>query len=409
MPQIHLIDTTNRDGVRTANLCLSPLQKTMINLQVNDLGLGESEIGVAATRYEHNYINGNCKLAEIGVLTPIRLRGWITAIDSDVEAVIKNTQLKHLYMAVPSYQPLIRSKFGEGYNLERVVDDVCRSIAKAKKAGIQTVTVGKTDSSRSSDQDLMMVARKVREAGADRYRYCDTWGYENPWTIRERVKKLAAEIKIPIEIHCHDDLGLAVANSIAGALGALDAGVDAYITTTVHGVGERAGNADMISTILTLLKSKELRDKDLLADSIKLHKAWRLARYAAYALKWPISPRQVAFGEYASMNTTGVHVDGAVREVQACEVYNVEELGRAEPDLVETGRWIMTGGYTGVRGFRNIYGKLEIEFKNEEEAHLILDLTRMANMQNHLPLTGDELRFIARHPEIARQIMSQNW
>ncbi len=69
----------------------------------------------------------------------------------------------------------------------------------------------------------------------------------------------------------------------------------------------------------------------------------------------------------------------------------------------------MTGGYAGVRGFRNIYGRLEIEFKDEEEARLVLDLARMANMQNHLPLTSDELKFIARHPEIAREIMSQSW
>jgi hypothetical protein len=101
-----------------------------------------------------------------------------------------------------------------------------------------------------------------------------------------------------------------------------------------------------------------------------------------------------------------MHIDGAVREVQDFEVYNIESLGRTEPDVVETGRWVMTGAYAGVRGFRNIYGRLEIEFKNDEEARMILDLTRMANMQNHLPLTGDELRFIARHPDIAREIMS---
>jgi len=407
--EIHILDTTNRDGVRTAELCLSPLQKTMINLQLNELGIAESELGVAATRYESSYINGNLKLQARGVLTPLRLRGWITAMRSELEQVLEHTRLKHRYLSVPGYGPLIRARFGKDYNLGRVVDEVCRTIELAKQRGVESVTVGKTDSSRSPDSDLMLVARKTRDAGADRYRYCDTWGFENPFTIRKRIEWLASELKTPIELHCHDDLGLAVANSIAGPPGALDAGVDAYITTTLHGVGERAGNTDLISVILALLKSKELRDQPLLGDPIKLAKLWRVGRYAAHALRWPISPRQVGLGLNATMSHTSIHVDGAVRETQDFEVYNIEELGRAEPEIVETGRWIMTGGFAGVRGFRNIYGKLEIEFKDEEEAHLVLDLARMANIQNHRPLTGDELRFIARYPDIAREIMSQSW
>jgi isopropylmalate/homocitrate/citramalate synthase len=407
--EIHIIDTTNRDGVRTAELCLSPLQKTMINLQLNELGVAESELGVAATRYEFNYINGNCKLQELGELAPIRLRGWITAMRSEVAQVVKHTRLKHLYLSVPSYSPLIQARFGKDANLESVIGEVCHTIDAAKQRGIETICVGKTDSARATDAELLMLAKKARDAGADRYRYCDTWGYENPFTIRQRVQWLASELKIPIELHCHDDLGMAVANSIAGALGALDAGVDAYISTTVQGVGERSGNTDLIALLLALMKSKDLRDQPLLGDEIKLPKLWRLGRYTAHALHWPISPCAVGIGANATRGSSGIHVDGMVRETQAGEVYNIEELGRAEPDPVETGRWIMTGGYAGVRGFRNIYGKLEIEFKDEEEAHLILDLARMANMQNHLPLIGDELRFIARYPEIAREIMSQNW
>lgn len=407
--EIHIIDTTNRDGVRTAELCLSPLQKTMINLQLNELGIAESELGVAGTRYEWGYLNANSRLQELGILAPIRLRGWLTGMRSELEEVIKHTRLRHLYLSVPSYGPQIQARFGKDYNLEKVVDEVCWTIELAKERGIETVSVGKTDSSRSSDSDLMLVAKKTRDAGADRYRYCDTWGFENPFSIRQRVAWLGRELQRPIEVHCHDDLGLAIANSIAGALGALDAGVDAYLTTTVLGVGERAGNTDLLALLLALKKCKELRDQPLLGDEIKLAKLWRLGRYTARALRWPISPRQVGLGEQATTGHASIHVDGAVRETQAFEVYNVEELGRAEPEIVETGRWIMTGGFAGVRGFRNIYGKLEIELRSEEEAHLVLDLARMANMQNHLPLTGDELRFIARYPEIAREIMSQNW
>jgi isopropylmalate/homocitrate/citramalate synthase len=405
---IHIIDSTNRDGVRTANLNLSPLQKTMINLQLNELGVAESELGVAVSRYQDNYISGNLKLQELGVLSPIRLRGWINAMQDEEEAVTK-TKLKHIYLSVPSYGPLIRAHYGEGWDLERVVGEVCKAINRAKKAGMESVTVGLTDSARLPDEELVKAAQRFRDSGADRYRYCDTWGYDNPFTIRSRVQTLASETKIPIELHCHDDLGMAVANSVAGAMGAIAAGVDAWICTTLHGVGERAGNCDLTSVLLALTKSKGMRENPVLGDDIRLSKLWKLGRYAAYALRWPISPRSVAFGSQSQIGTTGVHVDGVVREVQDLEVYNIESLGRTEPDIVETGRWITSGGHAGVRGFRNIYGRFEIEFKNEEEARTILDLTRVATIENHLPLTGDELRFIAKYPEIAREIMRQCW
>ena len=89
-----------------------------------------------------------------------------------------------------------------------------------------------------------------REAGADRVRYCDTIGGDSPGRIRERFAKLASAVGMPVETHCHNDLGMAVANSVSGALGDLDAGQDAWVNTCVNGIGERSGNADLLSCIL---------------------------------------------------------------------------------------------------------------------------------------------------------------
>ena len=91
-----------------------------------------------------------------------------------------------------------------------------------------------------------------KEAGADRFRYCDTLGTDDPITIYERIKALALATKFPIEMHCHNDLGMAEAVSIAGAQGAVESGIDSYVNTTVNGYGERCGNCDLVSTILAL-------------------------------------------------------------------------------------------------------------------------------------------------------------
>ena len=85
MSKIYIIDVTNRDGVQTAKLGLSKLEKTMINLYLNEMGVFQSEFGFPTTRHETNYLQANLKLAEMGVLKPIRLAGWIRALAEDVE------------------------------------------------------------------------------------------------------------------------------------------------------------------------------------------------------------------------------------------------------------------------------------------------------------------------------------
>ena len=111
-------------------------------------------------------------------------------------------------------------------------------------------------------------------------------------------------------------------------------------------------------------------------------------------------------GENAFAHESGIHTDGALKDRRNYELYNYEELGRGEPETIETGREITVGEYSGIRGFRDVYGKLEIEFHSDEEAREILELARYANVHTQKPLTDDELRFIAAHPDLARKIMT---
>jgi homocitrate synthase NifV len=271
---------------------------------------------------------------------------------------------------------------------------------------MKIVGVNAEDASRTDDKFLIEFALTAKECGADRIRYCDTLGYDDPFTIYERVYNLAREVQIPIELHCHNDLGMAVACSVAGAKAAIDAGVDAYINTTINGMGERAGNADLVSIILALRKSSGFKELNLLDERVNLSKAWKIAKYVSYAFGVPIPVNQVGVGDNAFAHESGIHADGALKDRRNYELYDFEELGRGEPEIVETGRKITTGEYGGIKGFRNVYEKLEIEFKDEKEAYKILELVRYANVHTQKPLTDDELRFIARYPEQAKQILT---
>ena len=165
---------------------------------------------------------------------------------------------------------------------------------------------------------------------------------------------------------------MVVATSLAGAKAAIDAGVDAYINTTVNRIGERAGNADLVSVILAIKYSSGFKGKYILDERVDLSKSWKIAKYASYALGIPIPINQPGVGANAFAHESGIHADGALKDRRNYELYDF----------------------------------LEIKFHGEKEATRILELVRYANVQTQKPLVEDELRFIAKYPEIARKIFT---
>jgi len=408
MPKIYILDVTNRDGVQTAHLGLAKIEKTMINFFLNEMGVYQSEFGFPTTRHETNYLNANLELAEMGVLSPIRLSGWLRAIKEDVELAYEMVPgLKYLNLSISTSDQMIHSKFQEKMSRETVIKSMVEAVETAKACGAQGIGINAEDASRSDIDYLIEFALAGKEAGAERFRYCDTLGYDSPFTIYERVAKIGEAIQMPIELHCHNDLGMVVGNSLAGAKAAIDVGCDVFINTTINGIGERAGNADLVSVILAVKYASGMDgEKYQLDERISLKTAWKTCKYASYAFQVPIPITQPGVGANAFAHASGIHADGVLKDRKNYELYDFEELGRGEPEIIETGRQIVIGEYSGIKGFRNVYNQLEIEFKDEEEAREILELARFANVEKQKPLTSDELRFIARYPKQAKQILT---
>jgi len=407
MPKIYLIDVTNRDGVQTARLGLSKLEKTLINIYLNEMGVFQSEFGFPTTKHESLYLKANLELAEMGVLKPIRLGGWMRAIVGDVETAFKLIpDMRHLNLSISTSDQMILGKFQGKKTKDDILNSMVEAVDAARAFGAESIGVNAEDASRADPDFLIKFGLAAKEHGADRFRYCDTLGYDNPFTIYETVKLLAENIGMAIEMHCHSDLAMAVANSIAGAKGAIDGGQDVYINTTVNGIGERAGNADLVAVILAVTKSKGFGDEYQLGGSINLSKAWKIAKFASYAFGVPIPVNQPGVGANAFAHESGIHADGVLKDPQNYELYGYEELGRGEPELVDTGREICTGEYSGISGFSHIMGKIEVSFANREEANEVLELVRYANVEAQKPLVGDELLFIAKYPDIARKLLT---
>ncbi len=405
-PKIYIIDVTNRDGVQTSRICLSKLEKTMINLYLNEMGVFQSEFGFPVTHHETNYLNANLELVKKRALFPLRLGGWLRATKDDVKNAFKLVPgIKHVNLSISTSDQMILHKFKGKLDHGSVIKEMVEAVKEAHKSGAESIGVNAEDASRTRMDYLIEFSLAAKEAGADRVRYCDTLGCDTPFTIYERIKLLAERVRIPIEIHCHNDLGLVVANSIAGAKAACDSGLDAYINTCINGMGERAGNADLVSLILAIKYGSGMQGYPL-DERIGLKMAWKICKYASYAFGMSIPINQPGVGANAFAHESGIHADGALKDRRNYELYDFEELGRGEPEIIETGRKITAGEYSGIKGFRNVYEKLEVVFRDDQEATQVLELVRYANVHNQKPLVDDELKFIANHPEIARKIFT---
>jgi isopropylmalate/homocitrate/citramalate synthase len=289
MPKIYLLDVTNRDGVQTARLGLSKLEKTLINMYLDEMGVFQSEFGFPTTRHETNYLLANLELARIGVLKQIRLGGWIRATVDDVETTFERVpDIEHLNLSISTSDQMINGKFRGKKDRNSILKDMADAVRLARKYGAKSVGANAEDASRTDIDYLVEFGLAAKESGAERLRYCDTLGYDTPFTIYNAGRKLAEKLGMPIELHCHNDLGMAVANSIAGAMGVIDSGQDAYINTTINGIGERAGNADLVAIILAVLKSKDVSKKYELGGQVKLNMAWKICKFASYAFDVPI-------------------------------------------------------------------------------------------------------------------------
>ena len=407
MKNIYLIDVTKREGVQTSRILLSKLAKTMLNIYLDEMGIFQSEIGFPTLKHEVNYINANLALAKKGAISNMLLEGWCRAVPEDIKLTFKNCpDIKHLNISISTSDIMIDGKFQGRKTWKDVQSSMIKALKIAKELGAETVGVNAEDASRTDMEKLLEFALAAKENGADRFRYCDTLGADDPITIYRRIKEIARKTKFPIEMHCHNDLGMAEAVSVAGAQGAIENGVDAYINTTINGYGERAGNCDLVSTMLALKYSHGFEDTVHLDEKVNLKKSWKVARYASYAFGIPIPIKQVGVGANAFAHESGIHADGALKDRRNYELYDPEDVGRGEPELLQTGRVITTGEYGGLKGFRHVYDDLGIHFHDDKEARKILELVQYANLHTQKPLTDDELKFIAEHPEIVSRMLT---
>ena len=397
MPTVHFLDVTNRDGVQTARTGLSKFGKTMVNFYLGRLGVAQSEIGFPFLFHEVPYVRANVALARAGAFGDLRLSGWCRAVAGDVEKAAP-LGLAHYNLSISTSDQMIVHKVRGRLDRSAIIGEMTAAVVAARAAGAQTIGVNAEDGSRTDAGFLLEFAVAAKEAGADRIRYCDTIGGDSPERIRERFARLAGGVGLPVETHCHNDLGMAVANSVSGALGDLDAGQDAWINTCVNGIGERSGNADLLSCILAFSYGFGISESASIGDRLDLSWARRFGLWAAYAFGQPLPSAWPGVGRNAFAHESGIHADGALKDRGNYELYDDATLGPFPSDwFAREGRVVLTGEYGGKAGFRHVLEALRITVADSDE-DLVFSLVQLCAAATGKPLTDDELRLIAGYP-----------
>ncbi len=365
--KVTIVDTTLRDGEQTAGVVFANEEKILIASMLSDLGIDQLEVGIPTMGGDEKEAIKEIVRRNKRLSNPKSIMAWNRAVISDIEQSIDcGVDAVAISLSVSD----IHIKHKLNTSREWVIENMVKSVEFAKKNGLY-VSVNGEDASRADRNFLVDYINAAKQAGADRFRYCDTVGIMEPFKIRNEIEYLYNTTGFNIEMHTHNDFGMATANAIAGLLGGAS-----HVGVTVNGLGERAGNAALEEVLMALIYVYGCK------TDIDTRKFREVSEYVSGASGRFLPKWKAIVGENTFVHESGIHADGAIKDPKNYEAY--------DPAVVGLERQIVIGKHSGRASIINKFKEYDIKL-TDQQAKDILEIVRATTVRLKRSLFDKEL------------------
>lgn len=352
--KVTIVDTTLRDGEQTAGVVFANAEKIVIAEMLSELGVDQLEVGIPT-------MGGDEKKAIKEIVKrnlKSSIMAWNRAVVSDIEQSI-DCGVDAVAISISVSDIHIQHKLKT--SREWVLENMVKSVEYAKKNGLY-VSVNGEDASRADRDFLVEFINAAKQAGANRFRYCDTVGIKEPFGIRDDIKYIYDKTNFDIEMHTHDDFGMATANAVAGIKGGAS-----HVGVTVNGLGERAGNAALEEVIMALMLVYGYKGENINTQMFR-----EVSEYVSRASGRELPIWKAIVGTNMFAHESGIHADGAIKDPKNYEAF--------DPAIVGLERQIVIGKHSGRAAVVNKFKEYNIDL-TDEEATGILELVRSTSVR----------------------------